>query len=312
MNKRLLVILILVAFLVTLISIGVKNLSAGRSVARVKKADSDNLTLLYERGKALYSKRNYTDAAKAFEMLIVSFPDSHVTEDSFLNLAKSYEAKSEYSNAKRTLEKFLKKYPTVQNACKIREDIEKLNIEALFSNALTENSFLYEIKKGDNLNKIASNFNTTVTLLKISNSLKNDIIIPGKSLKVNKAKFKILIDRSDNILLLKKSDNDIIKTYVVSTGENLSTPLGTFKIEEKSIKPPWYKPGGGIVNPDSSEYELGSRWMGLSTEGYGIHGTRDNSSIGKHITNGCVRMKNEEVEELFMIIPSGTEVTIVE
>ena len=312
MSKRLLITLALVAFLVALISIGVKNLSVRRSIAKVKKVDSDNLTLLYERGKAFYSKKNYTEAAKAFEMLIVSFPDSHVTEDSFINLAKSYEAKREYSNAKRTLENFLKKYPTTQNASKIRKDIEKLNIEALFSNAPTENSFLYEIKKGDSLNKIASKFNTTVALLKKSNVLKDDIIIPGKSLKVNKAKFKIFIDRSDNILLLKEGDDAIIKTYVVSTGENLSTPIGIFKIEEKSIKPPWYKPGGGIVNSDSPEYELGSRWMGLSVEGYGIHGTRDNSSIGKHITNGCVRMVNEDVEELFMIIPSGTEVTIVE
>ena len=73
-----------------------------------------------------------------------------------------------------------------------------------------------------------------------------------------------------------------------------------------------YKKGEGIVDSTSPEYELGSRWMGLSEPEYGIHGTNDASTIGKHITKGCVRMRNEDVEELYAIIPSGTEVTIVE
>ena len=135
--------------------------------------------------------------------------------------------------------------------------------------------------------------------------------MPGKFLKVNRTKFDILVDKSENILELRKSNGEGVKTYTVSTGENLTTPVGTFKIEEKLISPTWYKVGA-VVQPGAPEYELGSRWMGISAEGYGIHGTRDESSIGKHITKGCVRMRNKDIEELYAIVPGGTEVTIIE
>ncbi|MCK4520156.1 MAG: L,D-transpeptidase, partial [Candidatus Omnitrophica bacterium] len=65
---------------------------------------------------------------------------------------------------------------------------------------------------------------------------------------------------------------------------------------------------------------LGSRWMGLKgvseemgeLEGYGIHGTTLPNDLGKQITSGCIRMKNEDVEELFDIIPAGAEVIIID
>jgi lipoprotein-anchoring transpeptidase ErfK/SrfK len=51
--------------------------------------------------------------------------------------------------------------------------------------------------------------------------------------------------------------------------------------------------------------------MGLSVASYGIHGTIDEETIGSQITEGCVRMRNKDVEELFVIVPVGTKVTIV-
>ena len=52
--------------------------------------------------------------------------------------------------------------------------------------------------------------------------------------------------------------------------------------------------------------------MGLDLPHYGIHGTIDPTSLGKQVTAGCVRMKNEEVEELYKIVPTGTQVTITD
>ena len=232
-------------------------------------------------------------------------------EKTLLNLAENYRAKKYYLKAKKALEEVVEESSDRIYVARTRRDIEKLNISILFSDIMTDDSFTYEIKPGDTLAKIASRFNTTVELLKKSNDLKADVILPGKFLKVNKANFNILIDRSENTLALNKHNGEIVRTYIVSTGENFSTPTGTFKIEEKLISPVWYKVGA-IVDPDSPQYELGACWMGLSVEGYGIHGTNDTSSIGKHITKGCVRMTNSDVEELYAIVPSGTEVTIVE
>ena len=69
---------------------------------------------------------------------------------------------------------------------------------------------------------------------------------------INIARFSIFVDKSDNILILKK-DNEPFKTYAVATGKNNSTPVGTFEIVDKMIQPPWTKPGVGIVMPDSED-----------------------------------------------------------
>jgi len=275
MNKKvLIVILALVALVIIMVSSGTRNFVSGKSAHLVEKIDLDNRQAL-------------------------------------LSMANTYKENTDYPKAKTAYKQFVKQFPDSKNALSIQKEIEALNMKILFSNTPTDNSFLYKIKPGDTLVEIALKFGTTVQLIKKSNGLKNDLILPGKLLKVNKTKFNILVDKSDNILTLKDSEGEIVKTYTVSTGENLNTPTGIFTIEEKLVSPVWYKVGA-IVNPESSEYELGSRWMGLSIEGYGIHGTKDPASLGRHITKGCVRMKNEEVEELYAVIPSGTKVTIVE
>ncbi|MDD2679723.1 MAG: L,D-transpeptidase, partial [Candidatus Omnitrophica bacterium] len=104
---------------------------------------------------------------------------------------------------------------------------------------------------------------------------------------------------------------EIIKTYIVSTGKDNSTPVGNFKITSKLINPVWFKTGA-VVPAGSPENILGTRWMGLNMPSYGIHGTTDPQSLGKPVTQGCVRMANSDVEELYAIIPIGTEVTIVD
>ncbi len=274
MNKRFVVILVLITLATILLSSLVKNSALKGGARLVDRIDSEG-------------------------------------RQSLLNLAKGFEAEKDYLKTKKTLKKFIERSPYSNNAAKIQKDIESLNIKILFSDIMTDDDLSYKIQPGDTLAKIASRFDTTIELLKVSNNLRSDLILPEKFLKVNKAKFSILVDKSKNELTLKKSDGEIVKTYRVSTGENLSTPIGTFEIEEKLISPLWYKVGA-IVEPDSPEYELGSRWMGFSASGYGIHGTKDASSIGGHITKGCVRMRNEDVEELYAIIPSGTEVVITE
>lgn len=274
MNKKFVIILILVTLGIILLSSGMRNFVVREGELLSDKKDLDN-------------------------------------KKSFLNLADTYEAKKNYLKAKAVLNEVTRRFPGSEDAEKAQKNIERLSINILTSGVITDDSFSYEIKSGDTLGKIASSFGTTVELLKKSNGLKNNIIRPGKFLKVNKAGFNILVNKTKNRLLLRKSGGEIIKTYIVSTGKDFNTPTGTFKIEEKLASPVWYKVGA-VVKPDSSEYALGSRWMGLSLDGYGIHGTNDAGSIGKHITEGCVRMKNEDVIELYTIVPSGTEVTIVE
>ena len=111
------------------------------------------------------------------------------------------------------------------------------------------------------------------------------------------------------MLLLKEGD-DVIKVYRVSTGSNSSTPVGEYKITSKLVDPVWFNKGV-VLPPESPQNVLGTRWLGFDLPGYGIHGTIEPEAIGQQVTAGCVRMRNEEVEELYSIVPLGTEVTIV-
>jgi lipoprotein-anchoring transpeptidase ErfK/SrfK len=74
------------------------------------------------------------------------------------------------------------------------------------------------------------------------------------------------------------------------------TPRGNFTIINKAVNP------GG---------PFGARWLGLSKKGYGIHGTNNPSSIGKAVSNGCIRLHNANVIELFNLVGVGTPVRIV-
>lgn len=212
--------------------------------------------------------------------------------------------------ARTAYQKIMSDYPNMDNLENVQKEFEDLNMNMIYSGADPEHTVTHEIVTGDTLGKLARKYNTTVDLIKKMNNLKSDTIPLGKKLKVWNGKFNIYVDKSQNILILRDG-NDLVKIYHVSTGLDNSTPVGTYKIVNKLIDPVWFKPGA-IVPPESPENVLGSRWMGFDLPGYGIHGTVEPDKIGQQVTAGCVRMRNEDVEELYNLVPSGTEVVIVD
>lgn len=224
--------------------------------------------------------------------------------------ANSALEKGELLAAKTDLQKIITDSPDFKQISDVQKKLEDLNIRIIFSNIVTPQSQTYEVKPGDNLDKIAKKFNTTVELIKKSNNISSNTIQAGRKLRLWTGKFSILVDKSQNILILK-SNEEVVKTYRVSTGMNNSTPVGTFKIVNKLVNPPWFK-AGAVVPPESPENVLGSRWMGFDNPGYGIHGTIEPQTIGQQMTQGCVRMLNKDVEELFSLVPVGAEVEVVD
>lgn len=237
-------------------------------------------------------------------------PGKEVSLQSLLSQARSSEMKSNLLEAKYIYQKIINEFPNSGEVMSWQNKLEDINIKLLFSQVLTPKSALYEIKPGDTLAKIAKEFRTTTGLIMKSNNLSDGKIFPGRKLKVWTSPFSVLIDKSQNILILK-SDEELIKTYVVSTGKNNSTPVGNFKITTKLINPTWFK-AGAVFPAGSPENVLGSRWLGFDLPSYGIHGTTEPQSLGRQATQGCVRMLNSEVEELYTIVPVGTEVSIVD
>ncbi len=110
------------------------------------------------------------------------------------------------------------------------------------------------------------------------------------------------------------SNSKIQEIFPVGTGKSKElTPEGLFTVKIKAINPYYRKkniPGGDPRNP------LGTRWIGfdaINTDGriYGVHGTNQPNSVGKYISNGCVRLSNSDVERLYQQVPLGTKILIV-
>jgi len=190
--------------------------------------------------------------------------------------------------------------------------IEKLNVKILYSPLVDADSEQYTVQPGDSLVRIAKKFNTTVQLIRKSNSLKRDALSVGQKLKVVKASFTVFVDKSQCVLFLKKGET-IVKTYRVATGKDNCTPVGTFTITTKLENPVHFRKDISLaVESGSDKNLLGTRWMGLSVAGYGIHGHAVPDDLGKQVSLGCIRMLNADVEELFDILPMKTSVTIVD
>ena len=177
----------------------------------------------------------------------------------------------------------------------------------------------YLVKPGDSLDKIAKTLNASRRLIQRSNQIKDaNRIRPGDVLRVLKAQFTILVSKSQNDMIVYMNDT-FFKRYRVATGKFGKTPLGTFVVSEQIVEPTWWRPDGKEIPYGDKENILGTRWMALKAtgdtpdvRGYGLHGTWDDASVGRPVSQGCVRMRNSDVEELFDIMPVGTQVVIAE
>jgi lipoprotein-anchoring transpeptidase ErfK/SrfK len=274
------------------------------------KRNADSFERQIQQARLLVGSGDIKAAETFYNQLISTYKNDPKVVEAVTDLAEVYQSTGQMLKARDVYQKVISEYPDSQQAANIQEELWNLNIDILFSGLIADNNQIYEVQPKDTLNSIAKKFHTTVELLQKSNNLTDALIRPGDRLKVVNADFSIIVDKSQNTLTLKEAD-EVIRIYNVSTGKNNCTPVGEFTIVNKLKNPVHYKKGE-IVPAESPDNVLGSRWMGLSAPTYGIHGTIDEATLGQQITEGCVRMRNSEVEELYIIVPVGTKVTIVD
>lgn len=156
----------------------------------------------------------------------------------------------------------------------------------------------YVVREGDSFFTIAKVFGITVKALQNANpGISPNALYTGLilCLPVGSAPYSIVVNIRLKILDLYRQGR-LIKSYPVATGKpSTPTPTGNFTIVNKQINP------GG---------PFGTRWLGLSKPHYGIHGTNRPETIGTAASNGCIRMHNRDVEDLFSFVGVGTPVRI--
>ena len=192
---------------------------------------------------------------------------------------------------------------------KVLDLLGAIDTKILFTAASAPEKTDYTIAAGDSLGKLAQKFGTTIDLIKKSNNLTRDVIRVGDRLRIYQGRFAVTVSKATNELRL--TDNGkFFKRYHVGTGQYSKTPVGDFKITTRLANPPWWRADGKTIPFGDPENILGTHWLGLNVPGYGIHGTWDTNSIGKQATAGCIRLLNDDVAELYTILPVGSPVGI--
>ena len=119
---------------------------------------------------------------------------------------------------------------------------------------------------------------------------------------------RLIVSIADRQLAVVENDRTI-QVFAVAVGAvGTPSPVGTFTIVNRLEHPTYYRPGK--IVPPGPRNPLGTRWMGLSMKGYGIHGTDRPQSIGQAKSSGCIRLRNADVERLFELVRTGDQVEL--
>ena len=114
---------------------------------------------------------------------------------------------------------------------------------------------------------------------------------------------RIVVSIPDRKLAVVEND-EVVQVFDVAVGAPVSpSPTGTFTIINRVADPTYYH-SGTVIAPGPRN-PIGTRWIGLSQKGYGIHGTDEPSSIGYARSHGCIRLRNADVERLFERVRPG-------
>ncbi len=177
----------------------------------------------------------------------------------------------------------------------------------------------YEVRPGDSLWEIANRWELergvplASGLIRHLNGLSSDSIRVGQKLLLPTAPAHLVCRKSEYRLYLLIGDCYLAEWGVGLGQEGHETPDGVFAVASRLENPEFYdRDRGRKVPPGHVDNPLGTRWLGFADphSSYGIHGTRDNDSVGGNESKGCLRMRNEDVETLFDLLPLKSRVEI--
>ena len=132
--------------------------------------------------------------------------------------------------------------------------------------------------------------------------------VPGSALRISQTPYRLDVSQSRFRLIVWKGCR-VAARFTIGLGKSgTPTPVGHFYLISL-MKPPTPDSVYGAYAFGLSAYSDAIRdwrWGGV----IGLHGTNDPASIGKRMSHGCIRMRNQDIERLARILPLGTPITI--
>jgi hypothetical protein len=200
-----------------------------------------------------------------------------------------------------------------QMARRLRMLLDDINRDLVFNPRCVEGAKIHVVQPGENLTKIGKQYGQSWQMIQRVNGMTHDRINVGQQLKILEGDLSCLVVLGE-FRLTMLIDGVYAKEYPIGIGMDDKTPPGEFVVDTMLEKPRWYKPGGGVVEYGEEGHLLGERWIGFADQpgaaGLGIHGTNDESTVGTKCSNGCLRMRRDDVMELYDFMRRGSIVVV--
>ena len=178
---------------------------------------------------------------------------------------------------------------------------------------------VHKVVSGNNISMLARKYHTTMSCIRYGNDLKNNNIRIGQRLHVIPGPWKLSVSRKARLLTVYRK-GAVFAVFPVGIGRQNTTPAGKFVISHRQYHPSYRDEQGRVFKYGDGNNPLGEARLMLALpdapdrpyRGYGIHGTGDNTSVGRSVSNGCIRMHNDDVTMLYYLLPERTPVEITE
>ena len=217
----------------------------------------------------------------------------------------------------------------VENSAKWREAaklLTEVNLTLLEKGGRIEGKTVFHrARPGESFSLLASRNKTTIEAIKLANGVaeSNNILRVGQGLVIYPGPWKIRVEKSARLLKLYNlagGEPELFAVFDVGIGRLGKTPSAEFVISSRLRNPDWYAPDGGVYKFGEPGNVIGTRFLKLAPVGtpdrpllgYGIHGTSNEESVTRSRSNGCIRMRNADVEMLYNIVPGMTRVEILD
>jgi L,D-transpeptidase ErfK/SrfK len=203
--------------------------------------------------------------------------------------------------------------------------------ELRLARTLSGGEIQYIVRKGDTLAAMGSRFGVEPSVLARANGLETESrLTPGSTLRVDNRHVVpealgdgIVIDMPQRMVFFV-AGGVLAAAYPAAMGQaSWRTPQGDFTVTDMTVNPTWSVPvsiqrdmarqGKAVVTRVSAgpRNPLGKRWIGLSLDGIGIHGTTKPLSVYHFLSHGCIRLNAGDVAALFVMVEPGTPGTII-
>ena len=195
----------------------------------------------------------------------------------------------------------------------VERKIGEINTMLLFSDRAMPEKVKHRVEAGDLIAKLTKKYgNTQDYLLKANGIEKPALLRIGREIWVMKNPvFELTVFKKGGSAVLTLNGL-FFKRYPISVGKATDSPNGTYAVRSRAKKPVYTNTERDNSTQDVSWISLAATGETPDVSGFGLHGTWNESALGRQVDAGRIRFSNTDIEELYVLLPVGSLVNVTE